>query len=183
MIVGGPPARQLPRAGAWRDLARLATAVGVRSRITFAGELPDAELAALLRSADLMVGGPRYEPAGIAVLQAMACGLPVVVPGVGAVSDAVVDGVTGLLVAPDNPAMLVQRIRALQARPVQREALGIAAVDRANSRYSLSRIARETADAYEWCLRGQDAGKNAEAEEDYTADADAADARELAVSL
>jgi glycosyltransferase involved in cell wall biosynthesis len=102
---------------------------------------------------------------------------------VGAVSDAVVDGVTGLLVAPDNPAMLVQRIRALQARPVQREALGIAAVDRANSRYSLSRIARETADAYEWCLRGQDAGKNAEAEEDYTADADAADARELAVSL
>jgi glycosyltransferase involved in cell wall biosynthesis len=100
-------------------------------------------------------------------------------------TDAVVDGVTGLLVAADNPAMLVHRIRALQARPVQREALGIAAVDRANSRYALSRIARETADAYEWCLRGKDSAHDGEAEDDYAADAEAADTdtRALAVSL
>ncbi|MGH3301288.1 MAG: glycosyltransferase [Streptosporangiaceae bacterium] len=182
VIVGGPAAGQLPRSGAWRDVARLASAAGVRSRITFAGELPEPELAALLRSADLMVGGPRYEPAGIAALQAMACGLPVVVPAVGALGDAVVDGVTGLLVAPDNPAMLVHRIRALRARPVQREALGIAAVDRAKSRYALSRIARETAAAYEWCVRGQNTAHGGSAEENLACDADGADERELAVS-
>jgi D-inositol-3-phosphate glycosyltransferase len=179
IIVGGPEARQMPRAGAWREVARLASAAGVRNRITFAGALPEPELAALLRSADVMVGGPRYEPTGTAALQAMACGLPVVVPAVGALSDAVVDGVTGFLVAPDNPAMLVHRIRELQARPVQREALGIAAVDRVRSRYDLSRIARETVAAYEWSVRRRDTAFGAEPEEDLTADADE---RELAVS-
>jgi D-inositol-3-phosphate glycosyltransferase len=181
LIVGGPVARQVPRTGPWRELARLAAAVGVRSRIILAGELSEPELPALLRSADLMVGASRYEPSGIAALQAMACGVPVVVPAVGALSDAVVDGVTGLLIEPDNAAMLVHRIRVLQARPVQREALGIAAADRAQSRYDLSRIARETVAAYEWCVRGPDAGQ-ASPDDELDADADQVGARELAVT-
>jgi D-inositol-3-phosphate glycosyltransferase len=182
VIVGGPDSRQMPRAGAWREVARLASAAGVRSRVTFAGELPEPELAALLRSAELMVGGLRYEPTGIAALQAMACGLPVVVPAVGALGDAVVDGVTGLVVAPDNPAMLVHRVRELQARPVQREALGIAAADRVRSRYDHSRIARETVAAYEWCTRSRHAVAGAQPEDDFDADLEEADARQLVVS-
>jgi D-inositol-3-phosphate glycosyltransferase len=178
VIVGGPAGRELPRTGAWRELARFASAAGVRNRVTLAGELPEPELAALLRSADLMVGGSRYEPSGVGALQAMACGVPVVVPAVGALSDAVEDGVTGLLFDPDNPAMLVPRIRALQARPVQREALGIAAADRARSRYDLGRIARETVAAYEWCLHGSTA-EQAEPDDDF--DADLAAVREMAV--
>jgi hypothetical protein len=63
--------------------------------------------------------------------------------------------------------MLAHRVRMLLARPVQLEALGIAAADRARSRYALDRTSRETADAYEWCLRRL-AGSDA-------ADADAAD--------
>jgi glycosyltransferase involved in cell wall biosynthesis len=181
VIVGGPAARQVPRTGAWRDLARLADAAGVRNRVTFAGDLSEPELPALLRSADLMVGASRYEPSGIAALQAMACGVPVVGPAVGALSDAVVDGVTGLLVEPDNAVMLVHRIRALQARPVQRQALGIAAADRAKSRYDLTRIARETAAAYEWCLRGQDAAATSP-DDEFAAETDEADAREFAVT-
>jgi D-inositol-3-phosphate glycosyltransferase len=180
VIAGGPAARQLPRTGAWRDLARLASAVGVRNRIILAGELSETELPALLRSADLMVGASRYEPSGIAALQAMACGVPVVVSAVGALSDAVEDGVTGLLVEPDDAPMLARRIRALQASPVQREALGIAAADRAKSRYDLSRIARETAAAYEWCLHGEEAAA-AVPDDDFDADGVVADARELAV--
>ncbi len=180
VIVGGPAARQVPRTGAWRELARLASAVGVRNRIVFAGQLSETELPALLRSADLMVGASRYEPSGIGALQAMACGVPVVVPAVGALSDAVVDGVTGLLVDPDNAAMLVHRIRSLQARPVQREALGIAAADRARSRYDLGRIARETVAAYEWCLHGQDAAEPS-LDDELAIDAEPAGLRELAV--
>jgi D-inositol-3-phosphate glycosyltransferase len=180
VIVGGPAARQVPRTGAWRDLARLASAVGVRNRIILAGELSETELPAMLRSADLMVGASRYDPSGIAALQAMACGVPVVVSAVGALTDAVVDGVTGLLVEPGNAPMLARQIRALQSRPVQREALGIAAADRAKSRYDLSRIARETVAAYEWCLRGQDAAPALL--DEFDADAVLADARELAVT-
>ncbi len=180
VIAGGPAGRQLPRTGAWRDLARLASAAGVRNRIILAGELAETELPALLRSADLMVGASRYEPSGIAALQAMACGVPVVVSAVGALSDAVVDGVTGLLVEPDDAPMLARRIRALQASPVQRAALGIAAADRAQSRYDLSRIARETAAAYEWCLHGQEAAP-AWADDDVDAGNLPAGVRELAV--
>ena len=48
--------------------------------------------------------------------------------------------------------MLARRIRHLLASPVQLDAFGIAAVDRARSRYSWDRIGRETVRAYERCL-------------------------------
>jgi glycosyltransferase involved in cell wall biosynthesis len=155
VIVGGPDARHMPRTGPFRELAQLATAVGVRSRITFAGDLEQSALAALLRSAHLMVSSSRYEPDGTAAIQAMACGTPTVVSAVGAHIDAVVDGITGLLIAPEHPAMLAHHVRTLLSRPALLEAYGIAAADRARSRYSQARIGEETEAAYERCLRAQ----------------------------
>jgi glycosyltransferase involved in cell wall biosynthesis len=166
VIAGGPDARHLPRAGAWRELARLAAALQVRNRVSFAGELDQAELAGLFRSADLLVSVSSYEPAGTAAIQAMACGTPVIVSGVGAHADAVVDGITGRLVAPEHPAMLAHRVRGLLARPVQMQALGIAAADRAQSRYSFGRVGRETAAAYEHCLRARSAALAVAVEEE-----------------
>jgi glycosyltransferase involved in cell wall biosynthesis len=180
VIVGGPDARHMPRTGPFRELAQLATAVGVRSRITFAGEVGQAALPALLRSADVMVSASPYEPAGTAAVQAMACGTPVVVSAVGAHKDAVVDGITGLLVAPEHPAMLAQRVRMLLARPVLRQAYGIAAADRARSRYSQDRIGQETAAAYERCLRSRSAAALASAEDEFAEGAAEADLYEVA---
>jgi len=154
VVVGGPDARHLPRTGPWRDLCALAADLGVRSKITLHGKVPETDLPALLRSADLMVCAHAYEPAGTAAIQAMACGVPVVAPAVGAHIDTVVDGVTGLLVAPDSAGLLARRVRALLSTPVQLQALGCAAADRARSRYALDRIGRETATAYESCRRG-----------------------------
>jgi len=166
VIAGGPDARHLPRAGAWRELARLAAGTGVRSRISFAGELDQAGLSDLFRSADLMVGASAYEPNGTAAIQAMACGTPVVVSGVGGHFDAVVDGVTGVLVAPEQPAMLAQRVRGLLGLPVQLQAFGIAAADRARSRYSFDRIAQETTAAYEHCRCARTAALTATVDEE-----------------
>jgi len=177
VIVGGPDGRHLPRTGPWRDLCQLAVQLGVRNKITFAGSVPEADLPALLRSADLMVSAHAYEPAGIAAIRAMACGIPVVAAAAGAHNDAVVDGVTGLLIAPENPGMLAHRVRTLLARPVLLQALGYAAADRAQSRYALDRIGRETAAAYEWCQRGQTA---AQVESEPAEDAEEASAQELA---
>jgi glycosyltransferase involved in cell wall biosynthesis len=151
-IVGGPDARHLPRSGPFRAVAQLADQLRVRSRVKFAGELSEADLAALLCSAHVMVSATSYDPVGVTVMRAMSCGLPVVASAVGAQRDAVVDGITGLLVAPDQPAMLVQRLRALLARPAMLQAYGIAAADRARSRYCVDRIGQETAAAYERCL-------------------------------
>jgi glycosyltransferase involved in cell wall biosynthesis len=174
VIVGGPDARHMPRTGPFRDLAQLAAAVGVRSRITFAGDLEQAALAALLRSAELMVGASRYEPDGTAAIQAMACGTPTVVSAVGAHVDAVVDGITGLLIAPEHPAMLAHRVRTLLSRPALLQAYGIAAADRARSRYSQDRIGLETEAAYQQCLRAK-AGSAQASVQDELAEAAEAD--------
>jgi D-inositol-3-phosphate glycosyltransferase len=180
VIVGGPDARHMPRTGPVRDLSRLASAIGVRSRVTFAGEVAQAALPALLRSADIMVGASPYEPAGTAVVQAMSCGTPAVVSAVGAHADAVVDGVTGLLVAPEHPAMLAHRVRMLLARPALLQAYGIAAADRARSRYSLQRISQETAAAYERCLRARSAAALVSAEDEMAGYPAEPDLREVA---
>ena len=151
-IIGGQDAKHLPRSGPFRAVAQLATELRVRSRVTFAGEVAEAEESALLCSADVMVSATSYDPVGLAVVRAMSCGLPVVASAVGGQRDAVIDGITGLLVAPDHPAMLVHRLRALLARPAMLQAYGVAAADRARSRYCIDRIGQETAAAYERCL-------------------------------
>ncbi len=151
-IIGGPDAKHLPRSGPFREIAQLATELRVRSRVTFAGEVGDADLPARLCSADVMVSATSYDPTGLATIRAMSCGLPAVVSAVGGQGDAVIDGITGLLVVPDHPAMLVQRLRSLLAQPAMLQAYGIAAGDRARSRYCLDRIGCETAAAYERCL-------------------------------
>jgi glycosyltransferase involved in cell wall biosynthesis len=172
VIIGGPDAGHLPRTGPFRELARLATALRVRNRTTFAGDVSQAELPALLRSADVMISASAYEPAGTAAIQAMACGTPAVVSAVGGHSDAVVDGITGLLVAPEHPAMLAHRVRGLLARPALLQAYGIAAADRARSRYAADRIGQETIAAYERCLRARSAAVEAAEDEFSAADAE-----------
>jgi glycosyltransferase involved in cell wall biosynthesis len=79
----------------------------------------------------------------------MACGTPVIAPALGGHMDAVVDGTTGILVSPGQPALLAQRIRQLLAHPMLIEAYGVAAADRAKSRYSWDRISGETLAVYD----------------------------------
>jgi len=176
VVIGGPDGRHLPRTGPWRDLCHLAGALGVRNKVTLAGDVSEADLPALLRSADLMVSAHSYEPAGSAAIRAMACGVPVIASAVGAHYDAVVDGVTGLLVPPESPRVLAHKVRALLASPIQLQALGFAAVDRARSRYAIDRIGRETAAAYDWCRRSE---ALAQAAPESAEDAEEAGLREL----
>ena len=153
VIAGGPPQPQLRKEKVYRELMRLARALRVQSRVVFTGEISPAGLPALLRSADLLVSAAPYDPHGGITLAAMACGTPAAVSAVGANRDAVLDEVTGLLVAPGRPGLFARRVRHLLATPMRLEAFGIAAADRAGARYSWDRIGRETAAAYERCLR------------------------------
>jgi D-inositol-3-phosphate glycosyltransferase len=106
-------------------------------------------LARLLHSADVFVHVPVHEPTGTDCLRAMACGIPVVASAVGAHSDIVVQGTTGFLVPPGRPDLLAARIRHLLGHSMPRQALSVAAVDRARSRYSWDRVAAETLAVYE----------------------------------
>ncbi len=149
MIVGGPARAELPADQGYVALARFAGTLGISDRVMFTGQVDRAKLPALLRSADLVVSTSPHETSGTISLQAMACGTPVIAPPVGGHMDAVVDGTTGILIPPGRPALLAQRIRQLLAHPMLVEAYGVAATDRARSRYSWDRIAGETLAVYD----------------------------------
>jgi glycosyltransferase involved in cell wall biosynthesis len=149
LVVGGPVQDELPDDDNYVGLAKFAGAMGVTDRVVFTGQVDRPAMPALLRSADIVLSTCQYEPSGSTSLQAMACGTPVIAPAEGGHMDAVVDGTTGILVPPDRPALLAQRIRQLLAHPMMMEAYGVAAADRARSRYSWDRIAGETLAVYD----------------------------------
>ena len=149
IVVGGPARAELRTDAGYISLARFASALGVCDRVNFTGRIARDTMPALLRSADLVVSTCQYEPSGMTSLQAMACGTPVIAHPVAGHADAVVDGTTGILIPPGRPALLAQRIRQLLAHPMLLEAYGVAAVDRARSRYSWDRIAAETLAVYD----------------------------------
>jgi len=149
LVVGGPAEARLSKDDNYVKLAKFAAALGITDRVIFTGEVEYAAMPPLLRSADLVVSTCQYAPSGTTSLQAMACGTPVIAPPVGGHVDAVVDGTTGIIIPPDRPALLAQRIRQLLAHPMLIEAYGVAAVDRVRSRYSWDRIAGETLAVYD----------------------------------
>lgn len=152
MVVGGPARDRLTQDGAYQALASMTGTLGLSDRVIFTGKVERESMPPLLRSADLVLSTCSYEPSGVTSLEAMACGKPVVAPPTGGHADAVVDGTTGILIPPGRPALLAQRIRQLLAHPMLIEAYGVAAADRAQSRYSWDRIAAETLAVYDRAL-------------------------------
>ncbi len=149
IVAGGPHRNDL-----WQDaeacrLRDIATSLGVEGRVEFRGRVERTAMPRLLRSADVVVCYPWYEPFGIVPLEAMACGVPVVVASVGGLVDSVVDGVTGLHVEPRSPMALAQAVRTLLQDERLRIRLGVAGARRANERYGWSRIASDTQDVYQ----------------------------------
>ena len=152
IVAGGPPADELDSDPEAQRLLRIAREAGVEDRVQLLGRLTREELPPLLRSADVAVCVPWYEPFGIVPLEAMACRTPVVASAVGGLVDTIAEGVTGLLVPPRRPDRLAAALRRLQVDEFNREAMGLAGVDRARSRYGWDRIAAETVSAYEATL-------------------------------
>jgi D-inositol-3-phosphate glycosyltransferase len=146
LVVGGADASghdpELDR------LRGLADRLGVADRLRCLGQVPRASMPALLRSADAVVCAPWYEPFGLVPLEAMACGVPVVAAAVGGMLDSVADGVSGLLVPPQDPAALRDALAALLAAPDLQARMGAAGRQRVLEHYTWPRVAAATADAY-----------------------------------
>jgi D-inositol-3-phosphate glycosyltransferase len=130
-------------------LRQLAVRLGVGDRVSVVGTATPSDVTGLLRSADLVVTTPRQDPSGVFALEAMAHGLPVVASAVGALADAVVDGITGRLVPPGDVPALALTLRELVAEPTRREAFGIASADRVRARYRWDRVVTDTLLVYQ----------------------------------
>jgi glycosyltransferase involved in cell wall biosynthesis len=81
--------------------------------------IPNTEMPSLYGECDIYIQPSIIEPFGIAVLEAMACGKPVIGTKVGGMLDTIKDGETGFLVAPKNPKELADRIKALKNEEVR----------------------------------------------------------------
>ncbi len=130
VVIGDGPLRA--------ELEQLARAHGVEDAITFLGAVSDAERDSWLRRADLLAMPSRLpdgrlagEGFGIAYLEAGAVGKPVVAGGVAGALDAVVDGETGLLVDPTDPAAVGEAVARLLLDPALARRLGAAGARRA----------------------------------------------------
>jgi glycosyltransferase involved in cell wall biosynthesis len=155
VVVGGPPPDSLARDPEVRRLRGIADSIGVGDRLVFTGAVARADVPAWVRSADVVLAVPWYEPFGITPLEAMACGRPVVATAVGGLVDTVADGVTGDLVPPRDPAALGEVLAALLADDDRRAAYGAAGVQRARSRYRWARVVADTEDVYRQVLAGR----------------------------
>ena len=102
-----------------------------------------------------------YEPFGIINLEAMACGTPVVASAVGGIPEVVVDGETGLLVPPGNPALLAAALGRVLADTGFGASLGSAGRRRVEERFSWERIAERTLAVYEDARRAHRDGSSA----------------------
>ena len=157
LVARGTPATfvvlgdDLKGGGAMREaMQRRVAELGLTERFRFLGFRNDAPR--LIPAFDIVAVPSHVEPLGNATLEAMAAGVPVVGSRVGGIPEMVVDGVTGRLVPPRDPAALADALEGLLAVPDLRRACGLAARARAESHFSLSIHARRLQETYDALL-------------------------------
>ena len=123
LIVGGSPGNdaELDR------LKALAVQLDIADMVTFTGAVRQTELPRYYCAADVFVLPSHSESFGLAALEAMACGTPVIVSRVGGLKTFVDSGKTGYLVPWHSPEAFAERLETLLANPALKEAMGEAA--------------------------------------------------------
>lgn len=114
-LIGDGPER--------RRLALRGEKLGLTARLRFLGALPPAGVARELAALTVFVLPSYSEGLGVAILEAMAVGVPVVATRVGGIREIVKDGVNGRLVPAGDPARLAEAIGTLLASPPERSRL------------------------------------------------------------
>lgn len=129
VIVGGPSGTGTEHPEA---LAELVADLGIADRVTFVPPVGQRRLADWYAVADVVCVPSHSESFGLVAVEAQACGTPVVAAGVGGLTTAVVDGVTGILVRSHDPADYARALGALLNDPVLRSAMGAKATTHAS---------------------------------------------------
>ncbi len=128
-----------------------ATALGLRSRVVLMGERVDARR--LLPAFDIVVvPSIGREGFGLAALEAMDAGVPVVASRVGGLPEVVQDGSTGVLVPPGDAPALAAAIARLLASPEERRAMGVRGKKRVESMFRAVPMTRRVEGLYEEIL-------------------------------
>jgi glycosyltransferase involved in cell wall biosynthesis len=148
--LGSVPNAQVVVAGEGPDreaLAAQANALGVADRVDFLGHRTD--VAQLLACSDVVVLPSLYEGLPLSVLEAMASERPVVATAVGGTDEAVVDGETGFLVPPGDPASLADALKKVLDDPELARRLARAGKHRAETLFSARHMVEQVTAVYD----------------------------------
>lgn len=134
-----------------RDIKRLIKILGIKERVLLLNWIDD--LAPLMAATDIFVSSSRSESFGLSILEAMVTGNAVVATETDGAKELIEHGVTGLLSPIEEPVVLAGRISGLIEEPGMRRAIGAAAKESAENRFSLDRMVDETIALYERALK------------------------------
>ena len=139
-LIGGTG----PMRNKWEELAKKE---GVNDKIIFLGYIPDEELPKYYAMCNIFVMPSRemetageVEGFGIAFLEANACGKPVIGGKSGGIEDAIIDGVTGILVDPNEKEEIKEAILKLLKNPSMAKSIGIKGRERIENELNWSNI-------------------------------------------
>jgi colanic acid/amylovoran biosynthesis glycosyltransferase len=130
-----------------RRLERLVRSLGLESCVTLVGARREEEVAEFLANADCFVqpsvvaANGQMEGIPVALMEAMACGVPVVATALSGVPELVRDGVTGLLVPPRDPGALAEAVLGVFRHPLAAADRAAAGRQLVQEEFSLSRSA------------------------------------------
>jgi glycosyltransferase involved in cell wall biosynthesis len=142
-IVGGGSLR--------RSLEELAEQLHIADRVTFVGFVSVPAVYGEFAAAEIFAGLSRSEALGNVFLEAQAAGCAVLGTAVGGIPDSVKDGVTGLLVPPDDPRVAAEAMARLIGDPSLRQRLSEAGKRHASS-YDWKVIAQRYGEVYDALL-------------------------------
>jgi glycosyltransferase involved in cell wall biosynthesis len=148
-LLGGEPA---PSSGEPGDRPRVQHAIdqlGLTRHVRLHDHVSSSDVVAHLQRADVLLHPSLSEGLPTVVLEAMACGLPVVVTDCGGVREAVTDGVEGLVVPPREPLRMAAALEALWREPELRRRMGTAGRARVERVFPLERQIDAFVDLYE----------------------------------
>ena len=150
LVIGGGSIDPKPQETVVKnDLLRLVENLGLGERVTLAGYIPDDHLDTYYRNARVFVLPSKYEPFGMTVLEALACGTPVVATRHGGLRHELTDRKDSLLVDPSDPVALSSAILEILNDGALVRRLRQAGLRLVEERYSWQSIARQTLSFYE----------------------------------
>ncbi len=126
---------------------RLLVELGIADRVVLLGHW--ARVPELLRAVDVFVLASKFEPYGVALLEAKCAGSAIVATSVNEIPTLVRDGATGLLVPPEDPESMARAFARLARDAGLRHALGEAALADARERHSIGAVAAAYQDLYD----------------------------------
>jgi len=118
----------------------------VSEQVTFAGKVADEEIGDFYSACDAFVFPNENQTWGLAVLEAMACGCPVLVSRGAAVHEVLTEGENALLFPPRNPEALAARIQELIAQPALRGRIAQQGMSLVRTKFTWEQFARQIED-------------------------------------